>query len=176
MQLVFISTVIYGIRVQRQSKSFNNREQKLLTTNLGNINIKMSETIAKEFERFFSDENLKTEAFLMRQIQKNPGGWVDLKTILNRNKFNCIRKFANDVKTVADAIEASPNEFVQISIDHKKVRRNPIYPLPTLLKKFHWKSSEGKPKENKNAMRMLLQKIKGVLLVKIKVLFRSAVA
>lgn len=98
--------------------------------------LKISEAIAKEFERFFSDENLETEAFLMRQMQKNPGAWVDLKTILNRNKFNCIRKFAKDVKTIADAIEASPNGFVQVSMDHKKVRRNPIYPLPILKKKF----------------------------------------
>ena len=98
--------------------------------------IEINEAIAKEFERFFSNENLEKEAFLMRQMQKNPGAWVDLKTILNRNKFSCIRKFAKDVKTVAHAIEASPSGFVQVSIDRKKVRRNPIYPLPILKKKF----------------------------------------
>lgn len=94
------------------------------------------EAIVKEFERVFSDENLKNEAFLLRMIQKNPGGWIQLKTILNRNKFNSIRSLAKDVKTVAAAIEKSPNGLVQVSSDHQKVRRNPNFPLPEKLKKF----------------------------------------
>lgn len=97
---------------------------------------KVLDAIARQFEILFSDENLKNEAFLVRQLQKNPGGWIPLKTILNRNKFNCLRSLTKDVKTVAAAIERTPEGLVQVSADHQKVRRNPNFPVPELAKKI----------------------------------------
>jgi lupus La protein len=97
---------------------------------------KVLDAIAKEFDNMFSDEGLKNEAFILRQVQKNPGGWIPLKTILNRNRFNCLRSLTKDIKTIAAAIERTPNGLVQVSADRQKVRRNPNVPLPELAKKF----------------------------------------
>lgn len=98
------------------------------------INSKLIDAVIKELERYFSDDNLKREPFLMRQIQNNPGGWIQLKVILNRNKFNSLRSITKDPKTLAAAIEKMPNGLVQVSADHQKIRRNPEKPLPALQK------------------------------------------
>jgi hypothetical protein len=96
---------------------------------------KVLDAIAKEFETLFSDECFKNEPFLLRQAQNNPGGWIHLKAILNRNKFNYLRSLTKDVKTIAAAIERMPGGLVQVSADHQKVRRNPEMPVPQKAKK-----------------------------------------
>jgi hypothetical protein len=91
---------------------------------------KLSDALVKELYRIFNDDNLKNEPFLMRQIQSNPGGWISLKVLLNRNKFNSLRSITKDTKTIASAVENVPNGLVQVSADHQKIRRNPDKPLP----------------------------------------------
>lgn len=96
---------------------------------------KLLDAIIQKLEGYFSDDNLKCEPFLLRQIQNNPGGWIQLKSILKRNKFNDLRSITKDVKAIAAAVEKMPDGLVQVSSDHQKIRRNPNKPLPALHKR-----------------------------------------
>lgn len=101
-------------------------------------NPKLLEAIVNEVESYFSDDNLKNEPFLLRQIQRNPGEWMQLKNILNRNKFYSFRAVNNDLEIIAAAIENLPSGLVQVSEDHQQIRRNPEKPLPRLGKQNCW--------------------------------------
>ncbi len=85
----------------------------------------VKEKVLQQIEWYFSDENLRKDAFLMKHIARNKQGYVSLKLVASLRKIKSITK---DCKMVADSIKCS--KFVELSDDGTKVRR--IQAVPTV--------------------------------------------
>ena len=83
------------------------------------------EKVQRQVEWYFSDENLRKDAFLMKHIARNKQGFVSLKLVASLRKIKSITK---DCKMVADGIKYS--KCLELSEDGTKVRR--LDPIPTV--------------------------------------------
>lgn len=79
--------------------------------------------IQKQVEFYFSDTNLPTDKHLLRQIQKDPEGFVAVKVIAN---YKRVKALCKDIKVVVEAMKHSP--ALVVSEDDKRVRRREAIP------------------------------------------------
>lgn len=88
----------------------------------------LEEKIIRQIEYYFGDINLPKDKFLQEKI-KEDDGWVTLETLLT---FNRLATLSKDPEVIANAVEKSENNIVEVSEDKKKVRRHPENPVPEL--------------------------------------------
>jgi La domain len=69
--------------------------------------------VRKQVEYYFSDENLRHDAFLQTQISANKDGWLPLEIILSFNKMKSLQVSPADVEL---ALKDSPLEITQAPI------------------------------------------------------------
>ena len=79
--------------------------------------------VVRQVEFYFSDANLPTDEFLMKQIKRNAEGWVSIRVIAD---FRKIKKITKSFPTVLAALRTSTQ--LEISQDGHRVRR--LAPLP----------------------------------------------
>ncbi|GAB4813744.1 hypothetical protein N2152v2_000790 [Parachlorella kessleri] len=79
--------------------------------------------IVRQVEFYFSDANLPTDDFLIKQVRSNPEGWVPVKVV---GSFNKMKKLSRKLKVVAEALRQS--QQLEVSADGQRVRRRA--PLP----------------------------------------------
>ncbi|XP_021854634.1 la-related protein 6A isoform X1 [Spinacia oleracea] len=78
--------------------------------------------IAKQVEYYFSDENLPSDKFLLKQVKKDKEGFVSISLI---GSFRKMKKLTKDSSSIVDALKESRQLI--LSSDGKKVkRRNPL--------------------------------------------------
>ncbi|KAK9813102.1 hypothetical protein WJX72_009094 [[Myrmecia] bisecta] len=76
-----------------------------------------------QVEFYFSDVNLPTDVFMLKQVQRTPEGWVPLKVLAG---FNRMKTLTRDLRLVRAALETSTE--LELSPDQQRVRRKA--PLP----------------------------------------------
>ncbi|KAK3038747.1 hypothetical protein RJ639_028354 [Escallonia herrerae] len=91
---------------------------RTLTTN-DNLNHK----IVKQVEYYFSDENLRTDNFLMSYLTKDKHGFVPIDIIAS---FKKMKKLSRERSVIVAALKDS--SLLVVSLDEKKVKR--LHPLP----------------------------------------------
>ncbi|XP_029105080.1 la-related protein 6b isoform X2 [Scleropages formosus] len=79
-----------------------------------------------QLERYFSDESLAEDAFLLKHVQKNRMGYVSLKLLTS---FKKVRELTRDWRTTLVAARSS--SLLQVNEEGTKVRRRE--PLPEWL-------------------------------------------
>ncbi|GIL64275.1 hypothetical protein Vafri_18272 [Volvox africanus] len=79
--------------------------------------------LVKQVEFYFSDANLPTDKKLLKQIRKDPEGYVPVKLFAN---FRKVRALSKDVGIITEALRSA--SLLQLSQDSKRVRR--IVPVP----------------------------------------------
>lgn len=79
--------------------------------------------LVKQIEFYFSDSNLPTDKKLLKQIRKDPDGYVPVKLFAN---FRKVRALSKDVTTITAALRHTCN--LQLSADGRRVRR--VVPVP----------------------------------------------
>ena len=82
------------------------------------------DAIVKQMEYYFSNENLPLDNFLLKQVAKNPFGFVSLNTI---RAFRKMRKIGKNLEIVRLALSHSSK--LEVSKDGTKVRR--VHSLPS---------------------------------------------
>jgi La domain len=100
--------------------------------------------LKKQVEYYLSDKNLTLDKFFNEKLSEGKDGWMDLSFILNCNKIKNL-KLKNGPADVAEAIKDS-NE-VEISEDHKQIRRKGAKPVPELAKKRDSKANDKEEKK-----------------------------
>ncbi|GFR46083.1 hypothetical protein Agub_g7568 [Astrephomene gubernaculifera] len=75
-------------------------------------------SLVKQVEFYFSDANLPTDKKLLKQIRKDPDGYVPVKLFAN---FRKVRALSKDVAVITDALRGATQ--LQLSEDGKRVRR-----------------------------------------------------
>lgn len=88
----------------------------------------LEQKIIRQIEYYFGDINLPRDKFLQEKIKEDEG-WVSLEVLLT---FKRLAALSTDTDVIAKAVEKSENKLVEVSEDHKKLRRNPEKPLPEL--------------------------------------------
>lgn len=81
--------------------------------------------VQQQVEWYFSDENLRKDAFLMKHIARNKSGFVSLKLVASLRKIKSLTK---ECSLVADSIRAS--QHLELNEDSTKVRR--LQPVPSV--------------------------------------------
>ncbi|KAK9842077.1 hypothetical protein WJX81_007402 [Elliptochloris bilobata] len=81
----------------------------------------------RQVEFYFSDENLPTDAFLMKQLSRSPEGWVPLKVLAKFNRVKALLGGRGSAVTVLAAALAT-SEALEVSPERARVRRRA--PLP----------------------------------------------
>lgn len=81
------------------------------------------EKIVKQVEYYFSDENITTDAYLLKHIKRNKQGYVSIKVL---STFRKTKKLSKDPRVIAYALQKS--DKLQVNEPGTKVRR--IDPLP----------------------------------------------
>ncbi|KXZ56287.1 hypothetical protein GPECTOR_1g252 [Gonium pectorale] len=79
--------------------------------------------LVKQVEFYFSDANLPTDKKLLKQIRKDPEGYVPVKLFAN---FRKVRALSKDVSIITEALRGAT--LLQLSSDCKRVKR--IAPVP----------------------------------------------
>ncbi|KAG8077967.1 hypothetical protein GUJ93_ZPchr0007g3643 [Zizania palustris] len=79
--------------------------------------------IVKQVEYYFSDENLRTDEFLMKIVKKNKQGFVPIRLIAS---FRRMKKLVQDLSIIEAALRTSSK--LVVSSDGKRIRR--LHPLP----------------------------------------------
>ncbi|KAG2493185.1 hypothetical protein HYH03_008605 [Edaphochlamys debaryana] len=74
--------------------------------------------LLKQVEFYFSDANLPTDKKLLKQIRKDPEGFVPVKLFAN---FRKVRALSKDVAVITEALRGST--LLQLSDDSKRVKR-----------------------------------------------------
>lgn len=82
--------------------------------------------IIKQVEYYFSDENLPSDKFLLKQVKKDKEGFVSISLIAS---FRKMKKVTKDISSIVDALKESSQ--LVVSSDGKKVKRR--YPLPSIV-------------------------------------------
>ncbi|XP_062869291.1 la-related protein 6b [Trichomycterus rosablanca] len=82
--------------------------------------------IVAQLEHYFSDENLETDAFLLKHVQRNKMGYVSLKLLTS---FKKIKDLTRDWRSTLAA--ACSSEHLEVNDAGTKVRRNT--PIPDRL-------------------------------------------
>ncbi|CAG9854855.1 unnamed protein product [Phyllotreta striolata] len=88
----------------------------------------LDQQIIKQLEYYFGDINLPRDKFLQEKL-KEDDGWVTLEVLLT---FKRLAALSTDTEVIAKAAEKSENKIVEVSEDHKKIRRHPDNPVPEL--------------------------------------------
>ncbi|XP_013381117.1 lupus La protein homolog [Lingula anatina] len=86
--------------------------------------------IIKQIEYYFGDLNLGKDKFMQQHI-KEDDGWISLETLIT---FNRLKALSTDFEVICSALAKSSSGLMEISEDHKKVRRSPSKPLPSQTK------------------------------------------
>jgi lupus La protein len=95
-----------------------------------------AEDIVKQVEYYFGDVNLSRDKFLLGEIAKSDGGWVEMATML---KFNRLQKLAaGQEDVVLDALAAveDGDGLMEVDKEAKRIRRKPSKPLPADREQF----------------------------------------
>ncbi|KAG2454540.1 hypothetical protein HYH02_000385 [Chlamydomonas schloesseri] len=79
--------------------------------------------LVKQVEFYFSDANLPTDKKLLKQIRKDPDGFVPVKLFAN---FRKVRALSKDVAIITEALRNA--KLLQLSEDGKRVKR--LVPVP----------------------------------------------
>eukprot|EP00198_Chlamydomonas_reinhardtii_P010635 XP_001699972.1 predicted protein [Chlamydomonas reinhardtii] len=74
--------------------------------------------LVKQVEFYFSDANLPTDKKLLKQIRKDPDGFVPVKLFAN---FRKVRALSKDVAIITEALRNA--KLLQLSEDGKRVKR-----------------------------------------------------
>jgi hypothetical protein len=104
--------------------------------------------LKKQVEYYLSDKNLTQDKFFNEKLSEGKDGWMDLALILNCNKIKSL-KLKNAQTEISEAVADSTE--VELSPDHKLIRRKGNNPVPELAKKRDSKASgkEEKKEEKK---------------------------
>ena len=65
----------------------------------------LAEKLVKQVEFYFSDTNLPTDNFMMKEVRKNKEGWVQISVIASFKKIRNLKAKSN--KVVAEALRTS---------------------------------------------------------------------
>lgn len=87
------------------------------------------ESIVSQVESYFSDENLRKDAFLLKHIKRNRDGFVSLKLISSLRRVKSLTKNWQDVAT---AIQKGSKSLI-LNSEATKVKRASLLPLDLLL-------------------------------------------
>ncbi|CAO2842201.1 unnamed protein product [Amaranthus hypochondriacus] len=79
--------------------------------------------IIKQVEFYFSDANLPSDKFLLKQVKKDKEGFISISLIAS---FRKMKKLTKDSSLIVDALKESSQ--LVVSSDGKKVKR--LHPLP----------------------------------------------
>ncbi len=83
------------------------------------------ERVQEQVQWYFSDDNLRKDAFLMKHIARNKSGFVSLKLVASLRKIKALTK---DYGVVAESIRLS--KCLELNEDCTKVRR--LQPVPSV--------------------------------------------
>ncbi|KAF8065578.1 LARP6B [Scenedesmus sp. PABB004] len=81
------------------------------------------DAVQKQIEFYFSDANLPTDKHLLKQIQKDPEGWVPLRMLAG---FKRVKALTRELGLVADALAGS--EALDLDRAGERVRRRGALP------------------------------------------------
>ncbi|KAA6353766.1 MAG: hypothetical protein EZS28_050707, partial [Streblomastix strix] len=84
---------------------------------------KLLEDIKKQLETIFSDENLPRNHTILREIAKNPEGWIDINIVLI---YPNLQQLTEDYNIVAESLKESL--LLVVSDDCSKLRRREKFP------------------------------------------------
>ncbi|KAL0028664.1 hypothetical protein WJX79_009222 [Trebouxia sp. C0005] len=76
--------------------------------------------IVKQVNFYFSDTNLPTDNFLLKEVRKTPEGWVPIRLIAS---FKRMKSLSKDIKVIAAALETSTELVVS---GHRVRRKEPL--------------------------------------------------
>ncbi|KAF5183003.1 La-related protein 1b [Thalictrum thalictroides] len=108
------------------NSTFHHAHAPLLVKNYPNIN-RLRYEILKQIEYYFSDENLKKDAFLKNNDNMDVEGWVDIHLIAG---FNRVKDLTNDIFLILEALR--PSRVVEVKGEKVRKRDNwSIYILPS---------------------------------------------
>jgi len=86
----------------------------------------LQKKIIRQVEYYFGDHNLPRDRFLREKITEDEG-WVSIQCLTT---FNRLKVLSSDEEAIADAVRKSKNDLVEVSDDGKKIRRDPMKPVP----------------------------------------------
>lgn len=86
--------------------------------------VELAAAIRKQVEFYFSDANLPTDKHLLKQISKDPEGYVPLKMIAN---FKRVKGLTKELSVVTEALKGSS----MLAVDEEGSRVRRTTPLPT---------------------------------------------
>lgn len=108
-----------------ESTKANNKEPESEENKGEDVSPEQLEKIKSQIEFYFGDINMQRDKFLIEQTKLDEG-WVPMVVMLN---FKMLATLSTDIPTILKSIETS--DLIEISEDHKKIRRRPDKPLPT---------------------------------------------
>ncbi|KAL0051706.1 hypothetical protein WJX82_000772 [Trebouxia sp. C0006] len=76
--------------------------------------------IVKQVNFYFSNTNLPTDNFLLKEVRKTPEGWVPIRLIAS---FKRMKSLSKDIKVIAAALETSTELVVS---GHRVRRKEPL--------------------------------------------------
>lgn len=85
--------------------------------------------IVTQVEGYFSDENLRKDAFFLKHVKRNRDGYVSLKLIASLRR---IKSLAKNWKDVA-AVVRQKSQLLELNEEGNKVKRNAALPVDLLL-------------------------------------------
>jgi hypothetical protein len=85
--------------------------------------------IVRQVESYFSEENLRKDAFLLKHVKRNRDGFVSLKLIASLRR---VKQLTKNWKDVANAVQQKSTVLL-VNEEGNKVRRKTALPLDLLL-------------------------------------------
>ncbi|KAL2938135.1 La-related protein 1A [Bienertia sinuspersici] len=79
--------------------------------------VALKDSIVKQIEYYFSDENLRTDHYLISQMDGQ--GWVSISTIA---EFKRVKRMSTDIRFILDALQWS--QGVEVQVDKVRKRDN----------------------------------------------------
>ncbi|GAB5359535.1 hypothetical protein AAMO2058_000552300 [Amorphochlora amoebiformis] len=112
------------------------------------------EKIRVQVEHYFSDENIATDVFLLKEIKKNPQGYVALGVLLT---FPKLKKMKISIDILREALRQSEHLHInKKGWGVKRIKELPAIPQEVLLKISKTKAkpnAENKGNEHENGER-----------------------
>lgn len=87
----------------------------------------LEESVRKQVEYYFSDENLIRGKFLKNKIFQSEGGWIHLNILVT---FKRLASLTKNVKQIGKILFKSQSNTIELSKDRQKVRRIGNKPPP----------------------------------------------
>lgn len=80
----------------------------------------VEESVARQIEYYFSDENLIRSKFLKKKLEESVDGWIHINVLIT---FKRLAALSTNLKFIGKALFRSKLNGIELSEDRQRVRR-----------------------------------------------------